>query len=91
MLNLTTYRYINCSRTEAEQNLIAYQYYGEIYYRAFRHIAPNEELLVWYGEGYAEELGIDLEHDPNMPVVDPSKLVLIKRVNNNSLLKILSL
>ena len=33
----------------------------------------NEELLVWYGEGYAEELGIDLEHDPNMPVVDPSK------------------
>ena len=37
---------------------------------------PNEELLVWYGEGYAEELGIDLEHDPNMPVVDPSKFML---------------
>ena len=38
---------------------------------------PNEELLVWYGEGYAENLGIDLEHDPNMPVVDPSKCVFI--------------
>lgn len=37
---------------------------------------PNEELLVWYGEGYAEDLGIDLEHDPNMPVVDPSKCSL---------------
>ena len=70
------YRYINCSRTEAEQNLIAFQHNGEIYYRAFRHIMPNEELLVWYGEGYAEDLGIDLEHDPNMPAVNPSKLML---------------
>ena len=70
----TFHRYINCSRSEAEQNLIAIQYHGFIFYRAFKHIQPNTELLVWYGKGYARELGLSLEPDPNMPVVDPSKL-----------------
>ena len=73
----TFHRYINCSRSEAEQNLIAFQYHGFIFYRAFKHIQPGTELLVWYGKGYARELGISLEHDPNMPVVDPSKLSLV--------------
>ena len=26
-------RFINCARTEAEQNLVAYQYRNDIYYR----------------------------------------------------------
>jgi hypothetical protein len=41
-------RYVNCARNEDEQNLIAYQYKGEIYYRSFKEIPPETELLVWY-------------------------------------------
>ena len=52
-------RFINCSRYEKEQNLIAFQYYGEIYYRTYKDVKPGEELLVWYGDEYACELGID--------------------------------
>ena len=52
-------RYVNCARNEAEQNLIAYQYRGRIYYRSFKPIPPGTELLVFYGEEYAKELGIE--------------------------------
>ena len=58
-------RYINCSRIEEEQNLIALQYHGEIYYRVYKDIDPSCELLVWYGEEYASELGIDLDDGEN--------------------------
>ena len=52
-------RYVNCARNESEQNLIAYQYRGQIYYRSFKPIQPGTELLVFYGEEYAKELGIE--------------------------------
>ena len=52
-------RYVNCARNESEQNLIAYQYRGHIYYRSFKSIHPGKELLVYYGEEYAKELGIE--------------------------------
>ena len=51
-------RYINCSRTESEQNLVAFQYHGQIYYRAYKDIINGDELLVWYGDEYARDLGI---------------------------------
>uniref|UniRef100_A0A6J0US76 Uncharacterized protein isoform X1 n=3 Tax=Pogona vitticeps TaxID=103695 RepID=A0A6J0US76_9SAUR len=51
-------RYINCARNEEEQNLIAFQYHGKIYYRACKVILLHSELLVWYGEEYGKELGI---------------------------------
>ncbi|XP_033631837.1 histone-lysine N-methyltransferase PRDM9-like [Asterias rubens] len=51
-------RYVNCACNEAEQNLVAYQYCGQIYYRSFKTISPGQELLVFYGEEYASELGI---------------------------------
>ena len=51
-------RYINCSRTEKEQNLVAFQYHSQIYYRAYKDINENDELLVWYGDEYAKDLGI---------------------------------
>ncbi|XP_063956894.1 zinc finger protein 724-like [Lytechinus pictus] len=51
-------RYINCARNEGEQNLVAFQYLGEIYYRTFKPICPGRELLVYYGEQYAKDLGI---------------------------------
>ncbi|XP_070806104.1 histone-lysine N-methyltransferase PRDM9-like [Pituophis catenifer annectens] len=54
-------RYVNCARNEEEQNLVAFQYHGEIYYRTCKEIQPHSELLVWYGEEYGKELGIKWE------------------------------
>lgn len=51
-------RYVNCARSESEQNLVAFQHRGQIYYRSFKDIAPGTELLVWYGHDYGKELGI---------------------------------
>ena len=56
-------RYINCSRTEKEQNLVAFQYHSQIYYRAYKDIKENDELLVWYGDEYARDLGIMEEEE----------------------------
>ena len=52
---------MNCSRCEDEQNLVAFQFRGNIYYRTYKPIPPGNELLVWYGESYAKELGISLD------------------------------
>ena len=41
--------------------MVAYQHHGEIYYRTFKDIQPGEELLVWYGDDYARDLGIALQ------------------------------
>ncbi|KAF5889434.1 histone-lysine N-methyltransferase PRDM9-like, partial [Clarias magur] len=49
-------RYVNCARNDDEQNLVAFQYRGEILYRSCRPINPGQELLVWYEEEYAEDL-----------------------------------
>jgi SCY1-like protein 2 len=59
-------RYVNCARNEEEQNLMAFQYKGEMYYRTLKHIPAHVELLVWYGDDYGRELGIDVEsfHKP---------------------------
>ena len=51
-------RYVNCARNSQEQNLLAFQYCGRIYYRTLRDVYPREELLVWYGDAYGEELGL---------------------------------
>ena len=45
-------RYVNCARTEEEQNLVAFQYRGGILYRCCRSLAVGEELLVFYGQEY---------------------------------------
>ncbi|XP_061170491.1 histone-lysine N-methyltransferase PRDM9-like isoform X2 [Saccostrea echinata] len=55
-------RYVNCARSEIEQNLVAFQYKGQIYYRSFKDISAGTELLVWYGHDYGKELGIFREH-----------------------------
>ena len=54
-------RFVNCARNEDEQNLLAFQYHGEIYYRTFKNIYAGSELLVWYGDQYARELGIQIQ------------------------------
>ena len=51
-------RFVNCATTKAVQTLSAYQYDGAIYYRVTVDVLPDTEMLVWYGEDYAEELGL---------------------------------
>ena len=38
--------------------MTAFQTGGDIYYRTVQTIRPNTELLVWYGDDYAMELGL---------------------------------
>ncbi|XP_053323738.1 PR domain zinc finger protein 14 [Spea bombifrons] len=49
---------VNCARFPEEQNLIAIQCVGEIYYETCKEILPMQELLVWYGDCYLQFLGI---------------------------------
>ena len=51
-------RYINCASSVESQNMTAFQTGGDIYYRTVQTIRPNTELLVWYGDDYATELGL---------------------------------
>ena len=68
-------RFVNCARNEAEQNLISFQYHGDIYYRTIKHVTPGSELLVWYGEEYAKELGLSVDYslDDGMCVLGMSQ------------------
>ena len=52
--------YINSHRYEEEQNLIAFQYKQQIYYKTFRTINKKDELLTWYGTEYGKDLGISI-------------------------------
>ena len=51
-------RYVNCARDDEEQNLVAFQYHRQIFYRTCQDVRPGCELLVWYGDEYGQELGI---------------------------------
>ncbi|KAF5889015.1 histone-lysine N-methyltransferase PRDM9-like, partial [Clarias magur] len=50
-------RYVNCAHKDGEQNLMAFQYQGEIFYRCCQPINPGQEFLVWYEADYAKGLG----------------------------------
>ena len=50
--------YVNCARYAQEQNMIAVQVDGAIYYEVCKDIAVGQELLVWYGDSYLQFLGI---------------------------------
>ncbi|KAM8804115.1 histone-lysine N-methyltransferase PRDM9-like [Rhynchonycteris naso] len=51
-------RYVNCAQDDEEQNLVAFQYHRQIFYRTCRVIRPDCELLVWYSDEYGQKLGI---------------------------------
>ena len=51
---------INCAATSDAQNLVGFQLHGQIYYRAIKSIPNGKELLTWYGQSYAQSLGIDV-------------------------------
>jgi hypothetical protein len=90
-------RFVNCARCEEEQNLIAFQYHGEIFYRVYKEIKAGTELLVWYGDEYGEQLGIpilpdqvnDNEDEEKLPTAVeireelPAAPILQNQVNNN--------
>ncbi len=50
--------YVNCARFAQEQNMIAVQLDGEIFYEVCKDIVQGQELLVWYGDSYLQFLGI---------------------------------
>ncbi|XP_065903026.1 histone-lysine N-methyltransferase PRDM9-like [Dysidea avara] len=54
-------RFINCARHEEEQNLLSFQYQGNIYCYTIKDILPGTELLVWYGEQYVKLLGLPVD------------------------------
>ncbi|XP_061614086.1 PR domain zinc finger protein 14 isoform X2 [Phyllopteryx taeniolatus] len=51
---------VKCARFANEQNLAAVQVKGQIFYEACKEIRGEQELLVWYGDGYVQFLGIPL-------------------------------
>ncbi|XP_077364812.1 PR domain zinc finger protein 14 [Festucalex cinctus] len=51
---------VKCARFADEQNLAAVQVKGQIFYEACKEIRAEQELLVWYGDGYVQFLGIPL-------------------------------
>uniref|UniRef100_A0A3P8ZNS4 PR domain containing 14 n=2 Tax=Esox lucius TaxID=8010 RepID=A0A3P8ZNS4_ESOLU len=51
---------VKCARFPEEQNLIAVQSKGQIFYEACKEVRPGQELLVWYGDCYVQFLGIPL-------------------------------
>lgn len=49
-------RYVNPARSLAEQNLVACQNSQDIYFYTIRPVEPNQELLVWYSQEFAQRL-----------------------------------
>ncbi|KAM5281069.1 PR domain zinc finger protein 14 [Ctenodactylus gundi] len=57
--------YVNCARFPKEQNLVAVQSQGQIFYESCKEIYQDQELLVWYGDCYEKFLDIPMSiHDP---------------------------
>ena len=54
-------RFVNCARSEDEQNVSAFQFEGQIFYRTIKSVYPGTELLVWYGDQYASNFGISVD------------------------------
>ncbi|XP_066543006.1 PR domain zinc finger protein 14 [Hoplias malabaricus] len=52
--------FVQNARFSEEQNLVALQVDGQIFYESCRELLPGHELLVWYGEHYVQFLGIPL-------------------------------
>ncbi|CAM4829194.1 unnamed protein product [Rotaria magnacalcarata] len=52
-------RFINCPNNFTQRNLMSLVYHGDIFYLSIRNIEVGEELLVYYGDDYADKLGID--------------------------------
>ena len=54
-------RFINCARFPEEENVMTLECKGRIFLVTNRDIHPGEELMYYYGDSYAGNLGIDTE------------------------------
>ncbi|KAL4225954.1 PR domain zinc finger protein 14 [Mactra antiquata] len=52
--------FVNCARYAQEQNLIALQIEGDVYYEVCKDIPKEAELLVWYGDCYLQFMGVPM-------------------------------
>ena len=43
-------KFVNCARDSKEQNLVAVQFRGEIYYKTRIPVEAGSELLVWFDD-----------------------------------------
>ena len=53
-------KHINSARFAQEQNLVAIQRNNNLYYECCKDIPGGTELLVWYGDCYAQFMGIPI-------------------------------
>lgn len=68
--------YVNCARFPKEQNLVAVQHQGQIFYESCKEIHQNQELLVWYGNCYEKFLEIPMSlqvTEQGKQVAEPSE------------------
>ena len=56
--------------------MVAFQYHGHIYYRTFKMVYPGNELLVWYGEEYAQDLGIAVDYRGIMDIYSTTSVTI---------------
>ncbi len=55
----TWVRYVNMARWPSELNVGVAICKGRVYYFTIKDIAPGKELLTYYGDMYAQDLGLD--------------------------------
>ena len=48
-------RFVNCARDNKEQNLVAVQFRGEIYYKTCVPVEAGSELLVWFDDSSTQK------------------------------------
>ena len=53
-------RYVNTPRHVSEENVHVRSCYGRILYMTSQDLVPGTELLVYYGDAYMENLGINM-------------------------------
>ncbi|XP_054719299.1 histone-lysine N-methyltransferase PRDM9-like [Uloborus diversus] len=54
-------RFVNCTNVEEKQNLVAFQFRKDIYYRTNKAVLEFTELCVWYGDACGREFGAQIE------------------------------
>ncbi|XP_028389846.1 PR domain zinc finger protein 14 [Phyllostomus discolor] len=72
--------YVNCARFPKEQNLVAVQCQGQIFYESCKEIYQNQELLVWYGDCYEKFLDIPV----SLQETEPGKQAQASRTSEES-------
>ena len=55
--------YVNCGNHASDQNCLAEQFKGRIYYLTTRSIGRGEEYKVSYGKDFEKDMGIDHHGD----------------------------